>query len=103
MGLGKIVVQCCHASISAEEETRTRFPDWWQAWIQEGQCKIALKVKELQTILGLAKRAEAVDLPHYLVRDRGLTQVKPGTITCLGIGPAPTDRLNPLTGELALL
>ncbi|TMI59245.1 hypothetical protein E6H18_00155 [Candidatus Bathyarchaeota archaeon] len=38
-----------------------------------------------------------------LVRDRGLTQVPPGTITCLGLGPAPADLLDSLTGNLTLL
>lgn len=103
MGRGKIVVQCCHASVSAAEQARTEYRDWWRAWIQEGQCKIALKVKDLDCVLKLEREAKAANLPFYLVRDQGLTQVEPGTITCLGIGPAPAEILEPLTVELRLL
>ena len=71
--------------------------------MHEGQCKIALKVKDLDHLLRLEREAKASNLPLYLVRDRGLTQVEPGTITCLGIGPAPAGILDQLTGDLSLL
>jgi len=103
LGRGKIVVQCCHASVSSAEETRAKHREWWRAWMLEGQCKIALKVKDLDHLLKLEQEAKASNLPFYLVRDRGLTQVEPGTITCLGIGPAPAGMLDLLTGDLSLL
>jgi len=71
--------------------------------MHEGQCKIALTVKDLDHLLRLEREAKASNLPLYLVRDRGLTQVEPGTITCLGIGPAPAGILDQLTGDLSLL
>ncbi len=103
MGRGKIVVQCCHGSVIASEEARTRFREWWQAWMRDGQTKIALKVKDLETVLKLMREARVANLPLCLVRDKGLTQVEPGTVTCLAIGPAPSRLLDPLTGHLALL
>jgi PTH2 family peptidyl-tRNA hydrolase len=53
--------------------------------------------------LNLENVARRNRLPVYLVRDRGLTQVPPDTVTCLGIGPAPTNLVDNLTGDLALL
>src|SRR5207249_6576082 len=53
MGRGKIAVQCAHAAVSAAEEARLRFPEWWKHWIEEGQAKIALKVSDLDSILRL--------------------------------------------------
>ncbi len=103
MGRGKIVVQCCHGSVIASEEARTGFHEWWNAWMRNGQTKIALKVEDLETVLELVHDAKVAKLPFCLVRDKGLTQVEPGTITCLAIGPAPSRLLNPLTGHLALL
>ncbi len=103
MGRGKIAVQCCHASVSAAEEARVSRRDWWRDWLLEGQCKIVLKVKIADELLGLEKESVARALPHSLVQDKGLTQVAPGTITCLGIGPAPADVINALTRHLPLL
>ena len=103
IGRGKIAVQCAHAAVSAAEEARIRFPDWWKSWLDEGQCKIALKVADLPSILRLEREARLRRLPFHVVRDRGLTQVPPDTVTCIGIGPAPSNLLNVLTGDLPLL
>jgi PTH2 family peptidyl-tRNA hydrolase len=103
IGRGKIAVQCSHAAVSAAEDARVRFPEWWREWLEEGQRKIALKVADLETLLRLENKARRNRLPVYLVRDRGLTQVPPDTITCVGIGPAPSNLVDNLTGDLSLL
>jgi len=103
MGRGKIAVQCSHAAVNAAEKARLNFPRWWKHWMEEGQAKIALKVPDLDAILRLEIDAKAKGLPIYLVKDMGLTQVEPGTITCLGVGPAPSHVLDGLTGDLPLL
>jgi len=42
-------------------------------------------------------------LPAVVIRDRGLTQIAPGTVTCLGLGPAPSELVDAITGKLPLL
>jgi peptidyl-tRNA hydrolase, PTH2 family len=103
IGWGKIAVQCSHAAVSAAEEARKRVHDWWKTWIADGQPKIALKVPDLDAILLLEQQARTKRFPFSVVKDRGLTQVPPGTITCIGIGPAPVSLLDGLTGNLPLL
>jgi len=103
MGRGKVAVQCAHAAISAAEEARKHMRGWWESWIKQGQLKIALKVPDLNTLVELEKRGRAIGIPVNLVQDRGLTQVPPGTVTCLGLGPAPADLVDSLTGNLPLL
>jgi len=103
MGKGKLAVQVSHAAVSAAEETRKKYPKWLQAWLKEGQCKVAVKVKSLAELLELQKEATQMELPHSLITDRGLTQLPPDTVTCLGIGPAPSLKIDKITGKLPLL
>jgi PTH2 family peptidyl-tRNA hydrolase len=100
---GKIAAQAGHAAVSAAEEARKRHRNWWDAWLFEGQRKIAVKVKDEEELLELEESAKELGLPNALIVDRGLTEIPPGTITCLGIGPAPAEIVDKLTGKLALL
>jgi len=103
MSKGKIAAQAGHAAVSAGEEAHKHRKAWWDAWISEGQCKIAVKVKSEKELLRLEEQAKELALPNSLVTDRGLTEIPPGTITCLGIGPAPADKIDKITGNLPLL
>lgn len=103
MGKGKTAVQAAHAAVSALEEARRRHGDWVEAWLEEGQCKIAIKVESEKDLTVLRDRALDLGLPAALVCDRGLTQVPPNTATCVGIGPGPADSVDMLTGHLKLL
>ena len=103
MGKGKVAVQVAHAAVSASEDARKRSRDWWKAWMNEGQCKVAVRVDSLEEILELSRKARQLHLPSVTITDRGLTQVEPGTVTCLGIGPAPSSLVDPLTRSLTLL
>ncbi|MGQ9565686.1 MAG: peptidyl-tRNA hydrolase Pth2 [Candidatus Bathyarchaeales archaeon] len=103
MGKGKIAVQASHAAVSSAEEARKRHGEWWEAWLDEGQRKVVVKVKSETELLQLKQQAARMSLPHVLVRDRGLTQIPPDTVTCLGIGPAPTSEIDKITGKLPLL
>jgi len=100
---GKIAAQAGHAAISAAEEARKSHKEWWKAWMTEGQCKIAVKVRSEKELLELEKQAKDLVLPCALVIDRGLTEVPPGTVTCLGIGPAPAEKIDRITGMLPLV
>ncbi len=102
MSRGKIAAQAGHAAVSAAEETRKKRPEWWNAWLSEGQCKIAVKVGSKQELLDLERIVKELKLPSALISDRGLTELPPSTLTCLGIGPAPSHQLDKVTGKLAL-
>lgn len=103
MSKGKIAAQAGHAAVSAAEEARKHFKEWWKAWLKEGQCKIAVKVKSEKELLELEMQAKELALPCVLIIDRGLTEVPPETITCLGIGPAPVEKVDKITSMLPLL
>ncbi len=103
MGKGKLAAQVAHASLSAAEEAMNRHYDWYEEWKGEGQKKVVLKVKSEAELRELFKRAKSARLPAALVEDRGLTQLEPGTLTCLGIGPGPDADVDAITGKLKLL
>jgi PTH2 family peptidyl-tRNA hydrolase len=100
---GKTAAQAGHAAVSAAEQARKQWKEWFQAWLKEGQCKIAVKVRSEKAMAELEVRARELGLPCALIVDRGLTEIPPGTVTCLGIGPAPVERVDRITSMLPLL
>ncbi|MGA9388072.1 MAG: peptidyl-tRNA hydrolase Pth2 [Candidatus Bathyarchaeia archaeon] len=100
---GKTAVQAGHAAVSAAEEARRHRRKWWEDWIDEGQRKVAVKVRTEKELLELERQAREFALPLALIVDRGLTEIPPNTITCLGIGPAPSEKVDRITGRLPLL
>ena len=103
MGKGKLAVQVAHAAVSSAEQARKHKPSWYESWIHENQAKICVKVdceRELRVLKG---RIDEAGIPNSLIQDAGLTHLEPGTTTCLGIGPLPTDVADRYTGELKLV
>jgi len=104
MGKGKVAAQVAHAALDAAEAARRKHPAWYESWREQGQAKVVLKTDGGEAALEeLQKQARTVGLPASLIQDRGLTQLDPGTTTCLGIGPAPSDEIDKVTGNLKLL
>nr|WP_236944854.1 peptidyl-tRNA hydrolase Pth2 [Infirmifilum uzonense] len=103
MGRGKMVAQGAHASLGAFLEAQRMKPEWVERWLESGQKKIVVRVESLEELLSVYEEAKSLGLPVSLVRDMGLTQLEPGTITSVGIGPAPASLLDKVTGKLKLL
>lgn len=103
MTKGKLAAQVAHASISSYVATQNIRPDWALNWMREGQKKVVLKTQTLDGLLEIKKSVERENIPNSLISDAGLTQLDPGTITCLGIGPAPTYLIDKVVGHLKLL
>jgi PTH2 family peptidyl-tRNA hydrolase len=103
MSRGKMAVQTAHAAVSSAEEARKHSPTSWRKWLWEGQKKVAVKVTSEADLTALREKAERAGISTYLVRDRGLTELPPGTVTALGIGPASTKTVDKITGDLQLL
>ena len=103
MSKGKIAVQVAHGSVSSAERARITKPDIWKAWFHEGQKKIAVKVASEEELFQLKQGAILEKIPHALIRDAGMTELPPGTVTVIGIGPAQAAHIDKLTGNLKLL
>ena len=100
---GKTAVQVAHAAVSCAVSSKKNNTQWFNSWFKEGQKKVVLKGKDLAELYILKDRAQSMGLTTSLISDAGLTEVSPGTVTCLGIGPAPEEKVNSVTGSLPLL
>ena len=100
---GKLAVQVAHAAVSCSIQSKETNRRVFEAWYGEGQKKVVVKVKSADDLFFLRDAARARGLTSSLIADAGLTEVPPGTITCLGIGPAKSEDLDPVTGQLALM
>jgi PTH2 family peptidyl-tRNA hydrolase len=99
MGRGKLASQVAHVSLSAYEDTS---PKDRRAWKGEGQKKVVLKASGEDELFRLADAAEREGLPTVVVRDAGHTQLDPGTVTALAVGPGPDEVVDRVTGDLSL-
>lgn len=62
-----------------------------------------VKVDGLDDFFPLKEKAENLGICTALISDAGHTEIAEGTQTVLGIGPAPSNLLDQVTGELPLL
>lgn len=95
---GKLATQVAHAAILASDKSKFK-----EDWKSEGQKKIVVWCKDLEELLEIFKEAKNSNLPCVLVSDAGLTQLEPGTKTCLGIGPTLENKIDKITGKLKLV
>ncbi|QGN06185.1 peptidyl-tRNA hydrolase [Halorhabdus sp. CBA1104] len=99
MGEGKLAAQVAHASLSAYEDADRRTKTEWKG---EGQKKIVLQADGESQLFELADVAEREGIAHAIVRDAGHTELEPGTVSALAVGPAREDIVDRVTGDLSL-
>ncbi|WP_435335427.1 peptidyl-tRNA hydrolase Pth2 [Haloarchaeobius sp. TZWWS8] len=100
MGKGKLAAQVAHASLSAYEDADRKTRNEWKG---SGQKKVVLKANSERELFELADKAEREGLPNAIIRDAGHTQLEPGTVTALAVGPGDEELVDRVTGDLSLL
>jgi len=100
---GKIAAQCGHATLACYKALVKKNPKLLRHWELTGQAKIALKASSEEEILELEAIAKSLNLCARSIQDAGRTQIEAGSRTVLGIGPAPVELVNQVTGHLRLL
>jgi PTH2 family peptidyl-tRNA hydrolase len=100
LSAGKLAVQCSHAAVSCVLAARKTEQRLLERWNKNGGRKICLQVESLSTLQIIAGQAQAANLITHLVKDAGHTEVPPGTITVLGIGPGPRRSIDALVQDL---
>jgi peptidyl-tRNA hydrolase, PTH2 family len=100
MSCGKRCAQAAHASIGAYNNADKSLQ---KSWLSEGQKKVVLRANDERTLYELKVIAERMGISSSLIQDAGMTEIPPGTITALGLGPAKSEDLDKITGNLSLL
>jgi len=99
---GKMAAQVAHAAVSCAVRARSGDKKTFKQWMAEGQRKVVLKVEDLRLLEEIERAARNAGFIVERISDAGLTEIPPGTITCIGIGPAKEPEIDRITGELRL-
>ncbi len=100
MSTGKMVAQACHASLGAYRTATDTAADRWEA---DGAKKAVVTADSKDELEQRFKEAQSQNIPTFLVTDAGETELDPGTVTALGVGPANDETIDSITGDLSLL
>ena len=100
---GKLAAQVAHAAVNCALETKRRNSKWFNKWQNEGAKKAVVKVDTTDDFYPLKEKAEHLNMVSQIITDAGHTEIPAGTKTVLGIGPAPNNIIDQVTGDLPLL
>jgi PTH2 family peptidyl-tRNA hydrolase len=106
MSRGKAAAQAAHASVDAVlsiiKSNREDWIRWLDEWVRGGQMKVVLRVDSEKELIEIYENALKLGLPASIIRDAGRTELPPGTLTAVAVGPAPEDLVDRVTGHLKL-
>lgn len=100
---GKLAAQVAHAAVACALETKKQNPEWFKKWQSEGGKKAIVKVEHEEDFYPLVEKAEHLNIASQIISDAGHTEIPAGTRTVLGIGPAPSNIIDQVTGDLPIL
>jgi PTH2 family peptidyl-tRNA hydrolase len=100
---GKLAAQVAHAAVECALLTKKNNSKWLNKWMKEGAKKAILKTDNLEDYFSLKELAENLNISASIISDAGHTEIPFGTKTVLGIGPAPNNLIDKITGNLSLL
>ncbi len=105
MSPGKLAVQVAHASVDAVLKSldNDKWRKWLNEWIVQGMKKVVVRVDNERKLLDLYEKCLSLEVPCSLIRDAGRTELEPGTLTAVGVGPAPSRIIDKISGNLPLL
>ena len=103
MSKGKTAAQVAHAAVNCALASKKKDSRNFDRWMSEGERKVVLKVSGRDELFQIKAMADAAGLINSVITDAGRTEVEPGSVTCLGIGPAGETAIDKITGDLGML
>lgn len=102
LSAGKLAAQVGHAAVDCALKAKRHQPDAFDAWYDEGQKKVVVKADSERALYEIKLAAERAGLTTALIADAGHTELPPGTVTVLGVGPGRAIDVDKVTGHLPL-
>jgi len=114
MPAGKLAAQVSHASTGAflkhfnnlggilTPKDMESYGNNVHPWLTDEFTKICLKVDSEQELLDVYQICVSAKIPCSLIKDAGHTVFSEPTITCLGVGPFNSNKIDEITGNLKL-
>jgi len=103
MSKGKLIAQGAHVSVGASFLAFHKTKEIFDEWMKEGHTRIICKARSLEELKKLEYSAAELEITYMMVEDLGRTELAPGTITAIAIGPDLSERVDEVTGSLKLL
>jgi PTH2 family peptidyl-tRNA hydrolase len=103
LSAGKLAAQVAHAAVECALDTKKNNSKWFHSWQKEGAKKAVLKVDSEKDFYPLKEKAYELKIVAHIISDAGHTEIPYGTKTVLGIGPAPSNLIDQVTGKLSIL
>jgi len=100
---GKLAAQVAHAAVACAFDTKKNNSKWFNKWQIEGAKKAVVKVDCVDDFYPLKEKAGQLKIAACLIEDAGHTEIPAGTKTVLGLGPAPSNIIDQVTGDLSIL
>ena len=97
---GKLAAQVAHAALAAFLKASDEAK---RLWLAEGMPKVVLKGQNEEELQQFEDKARQRGISSALIADAGRTVVAAGALTCIGLGPAPENTLDEMTGTLKLV
>ncbi len=97
---GKLAAQVAHAAVASFLDANSSRQ---KEWLDEGMPKVVLSANSERELIEYYQKALNANLPAQLIKDAGRTVIKAGTLTCIGIGPAPEKDIDRITDHLKLV
>jgi PTH2 family peptidyl-tRNA hydrolase len=104
----KIFLDSCEKTMISSSETKLEFiynkENVWGLWLDGLYTKIIVGCDSEEELIDIYQQAKYKGLPCVLITDVGLTEFNGvPTKTCVAIGPAKPEDINPITKHLKLL
>ena len=103
LSAGKLAAQVGHATAECITKAERAEPRMLDRYMRLGQRKVVCQASSEAELRRLFGEAKAAGIMAALIKDARDTEIAPGTVTVVGLGPDEKDKIDSITGSLPLL